>query len=86
MDPVEIPDYLVSKNLRQLAMISGLNISNIPTHKSIYSAFQNLKRFNYKLLPAEESRPKHEKQPTRNSNGILKQGKTFKPEFTDSTF
>lgn len=74
MDPIEIPDYLVAKNIRPLAMVSGLNINNIPVHKSIYVAFQNLKRFNYKLLPAEESHSKNEKQPTRNSNGVLKQG------------
>ncbi|KAI6177418.1 hypothetical protein M3Y97_00904800 [Aphelenchoides bicaudatus] len=73
MDPVEIPDFLVSKSLRQLAMISGLNINNIAVHKSIYAAFQNIKRFNYKLLPPDESKPKNEKLPTRNSSGVLKQ-------------
>lgn len=73
MDPLEIPEYLVAKNIRQLIMVSGLNVNNNPVHKSIFSSFLNLKKINYKLLPADfESATKSEKKQLRNSNGILK--------------
>jgi hypothetical protein len=73
MDPVDIPDFMVGKNIRQLIMMSGLNINNNPVHKSIYSAFLNLKKINYKLLSADfEASSNTEKQSLRSSSGVLK--------------
>lgn len=72
MDPVEIPDYLMTKNIRQLIMLTGLDINNNPVHKNILASFQN-KRADYRLLSSSyEPQTRRDTQPTRSSTGVLK--------------
>ena len=73
MDPVEVPECFVHRNVRQLVFLNGLNTNNNRVHKSIYAAFTAMKRINYQLLTADYEPPrKSEKMTTRSSRGIIK--------------